>query len=103
VLTDAVAVEPAGEIFDSAAAAGFGGDIELEGPVLLGEGVKVGEGARLDGPLVIGPGAQIGAGARLRESVLLPGAEIPADGLLAGAIAGSARALAGIAAADSRP
>ncbi len=43
-------------------------------------------------------GAQIGAGARVRESVLLPGAEVPADGLLAGAIAGSARALAGIAA-----
>jgi mannose-1-phosphate guanylyltransferase/mannose-1-phosphate guanylyltransferase/phosphomannomutase len=103
VLTGAVAVEPAGEIVESATAAGLGDDVELAGPVLMGEGVRVGDGARLDGPLVIGPGAQIGPGARLRESVLLPGAEVPADGLLAGAIAGSARALAGIAAAQSRP
>jgi mannose-1-phosphate guanylyltransferase/mannose-1-phosphate guanylyltransferase/phosphomannomutase len=99
VLTGAVAVDPAGEVVDSAAAAGLPDDVELEGPVLLGEGVRVGDAARLDGPLVIGPGAQIGAGARLRESVLLPGAEVPADGILAGAIAGSARALAGITAA----
>jgi mannose-1-phosphate guanylyltransferase/mannose-1-phosphate guanylyltransferase/phosphomannomutase len=103
VLTGAVAVEPAGEIVESATAAGLDDDVELAGPVLMGEGVRVGDGARLDGPLVIGPGAQIGPGARLRESVLLPGAEVPADGLLAGAIAGSARALAGIAAAQSRP
>jgi mannose-1-phosphate guanylyltransferase/mannose-1-phosphate guanylyltransferase/phosphomannomutase len=103
VLPGAVAVEPAGEIVESATAAGLGDDVELAGPVLMGEGVRVGDGARLDGPLVIGPGAQIGPGARLRESVLLPGAEVPADGLLAGAIAGSARALAGIAAAQSRP
>jgi mannose-1-phosphate guanylyltransferase/mannose-1-phosphate guanylyltransferase/phosphomannomutase len=103
VLTGAVAVEPAGEIVDSASGAGLSGEVELEGPVLLGAGVRVGEGVRLDGPLVIGPGAQIGAGARVRESVLLPGAEVPADGLLAGAIAGSARALAGIAAARSGP
>ncbi len=102
VLAGAVDVEPAGEIVDSAAAAGLGGEVELSGPVLLGQGVRIGEGARLDGPLVIGPGAQIGAGARLRESVLLAGAEVPADGLLAGAIAGSARALAGIAAAERR-
>ena len=104
VLGGAVAVDPAGDLVDSPAAAGLGGDVELSGPVLLGPGVRIGEGVRLDGPLVIGPGAQIGAGARVRESVLLPGAEVPADGLLAGAIAGSARALAGIAAgAQSRP
>jgi mannose-1-phosphate guanylyltransferase len=99
VLGGAVDVDPAGEVVDSAAAAGLADGVELTGPVLLGEGVRVGEGTRLEGPLVIGPGAQIGAGARLRESVLLPGAEVPPDGLLAGAIAGSARALARIAAA----
>lgn len=103
VLTGAVAVEPAGEIVESASAAGLGGEVELTGSVLLGAGVRVGDGARLDGPLVIGPGAQIGPGARVRESVLLPGAEVPADGLLAGAIAGSARALAGIAAVRTGP
>jgi mannose-1-phosphate guanylyltransferase/mannose-1-phosphate guanylyltransferase/phosphomannomutase len=103
VLSGAVEVEPAGELVDSAAAAGLDGEVELAGPVLLGENVRIGNGARLDGPLVIGPGTQVGAGARVRESVLLPGAEIPAEGLLAGAIAGSARALAGIVAAQPRP
>jgi len=97
VLAGTVDVEPGGEIVDSAEAAGLAGDVELDGPVLLGEGVRIGDGARLDGPLVVGPGAQIGPGARLRESVLLPGAEVPADGLLAGAIAGNAGALARIA------
>ena len=67
----------------------------------LGEGAEVGEGAHLEGPLVVGPGARIGAGARLRESVLLAGTEVPAAGLLAGAIAGNARALAGNSTAAS--
>ena len=94
VLTGAVDVAPAGALAATAAEAGLGDEIELDGPVLLGEGATVGAGAELDGPLVIGPGASIGAGARVRESVLLPGAEVPADGLLAGAIAGNAAALA---------
>ena len=94
VLTGAVDVAPAGELAATAAEAGLGDGIELDGPVLLGEGATVGAGAELDGPLVIGPGASIGSGARVRESVLLPGAEVPADGLLAGAIAGNAAALA---------
>ena len=63
--------------------------------MLLGDGVEVGAGHELDGPLVIGPGATSAPGARVRESVLLAGAEVPADGLLAGAIAGNARVLAG--------
>ena len=63
--------------------------------MLLGDGATVGAGAELEGPLVIGPGASIGARARVRESVLLPGADVPADGLLAGAIAGNARGLTG--------
>lgn len=104
VLAGAVDVQPAGEIVDPSRASDLGVDIELTGSVLIGEGARFGEGVRLDGPLVIGPGAQVGAGARLRESVLLPGGEVPADGLLAGAIAGSSRALAGVAsAARQRP
>jgi len=90
VLTGAIRLEPAGEIVDS-----LGGGVEVEGPVLLGDGVQIGEGAELEGPLVIGPGARIGAGARLRESVLLAGTEVPAAGVLAGSIAGNTRALAG--------
>ena len=43
-------------------------------------------GAWLHGPLVVGDGARIGEGAKLRETVVLPGAEVPAGTALAGAI-----------------
>jgi mannose-1-phosphate guanylyltransferase/mannose-1-phosphate guanylyltransferase/phosphomannomutase len=92
VITGAVAVEPAGEMLESGD--GIATDLELEGPVLLGEGATIGAGVRLDGPLVIGPGSAIGAGARVRESVLLPGTEVPDGALLAMAIAGHAEELA---------
>ena len=95
VLTGAIDVAPAGELIDDGRRRrDCCRGVEVDGPVLLGEGAEVGEGAMLEGPLVIGPGATIGAGARVRESVLLPGAEVPPAGLLAGAIAGSAPALA---------
>jgi mannose-1-phosphate guanylyltransferase/mannose-1-phosphate guanylyltransferase/phosphomannomutase len=87
VLTGAVAVEPSGELVDGDGAR-LGAEVEHSGTLLVGDGARVGEGARLDGPLVLGPGAVVGAGAMVRESVLLPGAEVPAGGLLAGAIAG---------------
>jgi mannose-1-phosphate guanylyltransferase len=56
--------------------------------VLVGEDARVGDGVRIDGPAVIGAGARVGDGARIKESVLLPGAEVPTEGLLAGSIAG---------------
>ena len=46
--------------------------------VLAAEGCEIDPGARLDGPLVIGAGCTVGAGARVKESVLLPGAEVAA-------------------------
>jgi mannose-1-phosphate guanylyltransferase/mannose-1-phosphate guanylyltransferase/phosphomannomutase len=101
-LTGAIDVAPAGTLLSDGDAEGLAPGVEVDGPVLLGDGAEVGEGAQLDGPLVIGPGARIGAGARLRESVLLPGTEVPAAGLLAGAIAGSAPALADPGGAASR-
>lgn len=91
----AVAVDCAGEIVDAEGGGSLGGDVELSGRVLVGEGAEVAAGARLDGPLVLGPGSKVGADARLKESVLLPQTEVPADGLLAGAIAGRRGALAG--------
>jgi mannose-1-phosphate guanylyltransferase len=98
ILSGAVGVEPHGEIVTQATDGSLTGEVELSGPVLLGAGARIDDGARIDGPVVIGPGAHVGAGARVRESVLLPGAEVPTDGILAGAIAGHAGALAGIAA-----
>jgi mannose-1-phosphate guanylyltransferase len=64
------------------------GDPGVGGRVLAAEGCEIGAGVRLDGPLVIGAGCTIGAGAQVRESVLLPGSEVPADALVASAIYG---------------
>jgi mannose-1-phosphate guanylyltransferase len=61
----------------------------VEPPVWLGRDVEVGANVRLQGPLVIGDGARIGAGAALKESVVLPGTEIPEEAILIGAIAGA--------------
>lgn len=94
VVAGEVGVEPAGELIDGDRAGAFGAGIDSSGPILLGEGATIGDGARLDGPLVIGPGATIGAAAQIRQSVLLPRAEVPAEALLAGAIIGRRGALA---------
>ncbi len=93
VVSGAVAVEPAGELIDAGAGGGIGDGIEQAGRVLVGEGARVGAGSRLDGPLVLGPSAVVGPGARVRESVLLPGTELPPNSLLAGAIMGLVDAL----------
>jgi len=86
----AVEVELAGELLEPS-----GGDEALErgdpgvgGRVLVAEGCEIGAGVRLDGPLVIGAGSTIGAGARVKESVVLPGAEVPPSALVASAIYG---------------
>jgi mannose-1-phosphate guanylyltransferase/mannose-1-phosphate guanylyltransferase/phosphomannomutase len=86
----AVEVELAGELLEPS---GGGealerGDPGVGGRVLAAEGCEVGASARLDGPLVIGAGCKIGAGARVKESVLLPAAEVPPGALVASAIYG---------------
>jgi mannose-1-phosphate guanylyltransferase len=59
---------------------------DFAGPGLFGRDCVVGSGTWLHGPLVVGEGARIGDGVKLRESVVLPGAEVPAGTSLAGAI-----------------
>jgi mannose-1-phosphate guanylyltransferase/mannose-1-phosphate guanylyltransferase/phosphomannomutase len=89
-LIGAVAVDREGEMvegFRSGEADGEEGD--LVGPVLLGPGCEIGEDVRIDGPSVIGDDVRVGDGARLREVIALPGAEIPARAVLIGAIAGA--------------
>ncbi len=93
VLAGAVEVDPAGELVDADAGGSLAADVEQSGRVLVGEGARIAASARLDGPVVLGPESIVGTGARVRESVLLAGAEVPAGGLLAGAIAGSVGAL----------
>jgi mannose-1-phosphate guanylyltransferase len=88
-LSGAVEVEREGELLDGYRSGEPEADEgELLGPVLLGPGARIGGDVRIDGPSVIGDGAAIGDGARLRETIVLPGAEVPAGAILVGAIAG---------------
>jgi len=63
----------------------------IEPPVWIGSQVQIGEHVRLQGPLVVGDGATIGDGTLLRDSVVMPGATLPRETILIGAIAGHAR------------
>jgi mannose-1-phosphate guanylyltransferase/mannose-1-phosphate guanylyltransferase/phosphomannomutase len=63
--------------------------VDLTAPVLVGAGCDVAAGARLEGPLVLGDGCSVGEGAMLRDAVLLPGSQVPAGTLLAGAVLGA--------------
>jgi mannose-1-phosphate guanylyltransferase len=86
----AVEVELAGELLapEGGEEAVERGDPGVGGRVLAAEGCEVGAGVRLDGPLVLGQGCAIGAGARVKESVVLPGAQVPQDALVAGGVYG---------------
>jgi mannose-1-phosphate guanylyltransferase/mannose-1-phosphate guanylyltransferase/phosphomannomutase len=89
-LTGAVQVEQVGENVDGYRSGEPEGDEgKLAGPVLLGPGCEIGEDVRIDGPAVIGDGAKIGAGSRLRDVIVLPGAELPPQSVLIGAILGA--------------
>lgn len=91
-LRGAVAAEPgAPEVADGVRAASPLDGAEVEGPALIGAEVELGEGSRVEGPAIIGDGCRVGAGARIRDSILLEGAEVPPDGFLIGAIAGSVK------------
>jgi mannose-1-phosphate guanylyltransferase len=63
-------------------------DTEVEGSIWIGRDVQIGAGVRLMGPIVLGDGAKVGDGAQLRESIVFPGTEIGARSILIGAIAG---------------
>ncbi len=70
------------------------GEAGVSVPVLVGQDCDLDPSARLDGPLVIGDRCTVGAEARVKHSVLLPGSEVPAGAIVAGAIYGHAGALA---------
>ena len=84
-----VEVDPgAPEVAEGIRAASSLDGAEVEGPVLVGSGVEIGAGVRIQGPAIVGDGCRIGAGAWVRDSILLAGAELPAEAMLIGAIAG---------------
>ena len=64
------------------------------GSVLLGDGAEIGAAGRAGGPARDRPGARVGAGAIVKESVLLPGAEVPAEAMVVGSIVGRRSVLA---------
>jgi mannose-1-phosphate guanylyltransferase/mannose-1-phosphate guanylyltransferase/phosphomannomutase len=72
----------------AAGGAQLGEDTETDGLVWIGRDVQIGAGVRLMGPLVLGDGARVGDGAQLRSSIVFPGTEVAAGAILIGAIAG---------------
>jgi mannose-1-phosphate guanylyltransferase len=86
-----VEVDPgAPEVAAGVRAASDLGDAELTAPVLVGEGVELGEGVCIDGPAILGDGCRIGDGSNIRDSILLGGTELGPGSILIGAIAGKA-------------
>jgi mannose-1-phosphate guanylyltransferase/mannose-1-phosphate guanylyltransferase/phosphomannomutase len=71
-------------------------DSEIDGPVWIGHDVKIGAGVRLMGPVVLGDGARVGERAQLRESIVFPGTEVAPEAILIGAIAGHAHICASL-------
>ena len=92
----AVEVELTGELLEPSGGeeALERGDPGVSGRVLAADGCEIGAGVRLDGPLVIGARCTIGARARVKESVVLPEAEVPQGALVASAVYGRRAALA---------
>ena len=78
------------EVAEGVRAASALGDAAVEPPVLIGAGVELGEGVRIEGPAILGDGCRVGDGAHIRDSILLSGAELPAQAFLVGGIAGRA-------------
>lgn len=66
---------------------------QVSGPVMLGTGYSIGKDARLVGPVVVGKGACIEDGAFLHSCIVLPGACIPAGTRLNNAIIAEQMAL----------
>ena len=64
--------------------------MKVKAPVLIGPDCEMGIGVDVHGPVVIGDGSRLGAGALLRDCVVLPGAEVPAGALVVGGLYGVA-------------
>ena len=90
-LAGEVGISPPAPEVSEGVYAGSGSDLDgvrVTAPVLIGSGSQVGEGASLHGPVVVGDGSKLGAGAMLRDCVVLPGAQVPAGGLVVGGLYG---------------
>jgi mannose-1-phosphate guanylyltransferase/mannose-1-phosphate guanylyltransferase/phosphomannomutase len=65
-------------------------DCEVDGPVWVGQDCKIGSSVKLMGPVVIGDGSTVGDGASLRDSIVFPGTTVGDEQIVIGAIYGHA-------------
>jgi mannose-1-phosphate guanylyltransferase len=63
-------------------------DTDVDGDAWIGRDVEIGSAVRLMGPIVLGDGARVGDGAQLRESIVFPGTDVASGAIVIGAIAG---------------
>ena len=56
----------------------------------IGSDVAISPDARIEGPVVIGDGSTIGEGAQLRDSIIFPGTKVADGEIVIGAILGHA-------------
>jgi mannose-1-phosphate guanylyltransferase len=70
-------------------AAVIGRDVAVEGPVCIGAGVQIEDGATIVGPAVLDAGAQVERGARLERCILWQGASVGAHAKLRDTIVGT--------------
>jgi mannose-1-phosphate guanylyltransferase len=61
--------------------------VEVTAPLMVGGDVELGEGVRIEGPAILADGCRVGDGACIRDSIVLAGAELPAQAILVGGIA----------------
>ena len=74
----------------------------VSGPALLGDGCRVGAGARIEGPAVLGAGCSVGAGAVIERAVLWNGATVGAGARVSRSVLGGGVTVgAGVRLADS--
>jgi mannose-1-phosphate guanylyltransferase len=84
---DGEEVSPGVIVVAGAAGSPIKEDTQVEGPVWIGRDVEIGAGVRLMGPVVLGDGARLGDRAQLRESILFPGTSLEEGAIVIGAIA----------------
>jgi mannose-1-phosphate guanylyltransferase len=68
--------------------ASLASDVRLEGPVRIGAGVQIGEGALIIGPAVLGDGVRIEPNAHVERSILWEGATVGSGAKIRDAIVG---------------
>jgi mannose-1-phosphate guanylyltransferase/mannose-1-phosphate guanylyltransferase/phosphomannomutase len=100
LLRSAINIPIEGEQLEEGLIVGEGSALEavtaVEPPVWIGRDVRIGAEVRIEGPLAIGDGATIGDGASLKETIVLPGATVPEESILIGAIAAHSGMLASL-------